>query len=81
MEKVLTASYLVVGNLERYRQIMRFFYKRHRQMQGILYRPEILQMMQEEFSSNYGQLELDQDLEQLVIWGNLQKQQEMLRPK
>lgn len=81
MEKVLTASYLVVGNVERYRQIMRFFYKRHRQMQGILYRPEILQMMQEEFSSNYGQLELDQDLEQLVIWGNLQKQQEMLRPK
>lgn len=81
MEKVWTANYLVVENVERYRQIMRFFYKRHLQMQGTLYRPEILEMMRREYSESYEEIEVDQDLENLVAWGNLQKQQEFIRPK
>ena len=46
MDKILQANYLTVGNVERYRTIMRYFYKRHRQMQGASYRPELIQMMQ-----------------------------------
>lgn len=81
MNKIWPANYLVVENVERYRKIMRFFYKRHRQMQGSLYRPEVLEMMQDESEEKYGEIEVDQDLENLVAWGNLQKQQEMIRPK
>lgn len=79
MDKILQANYLTVGNVERYRTIMRYFYKRHRQMQGASYRPELIQMMQENFSLEYGEIEMDQDLESLVIWGNLQKQQEFFQ--
>lgn len=81
MEKISPANYLNVDNFERYRRIMRYFYKRHRQMQGALYRPDIIKMMQTDYLSSYGDLEVDQDLENLVLWGNLQRQQEMLRPK
>lgn len=81
MEKIIAANYLTVDNVARYRQIMRFFYVRHRQMQGTLYRPEILQMMREKYSADYSESEVDQDLESLVEWGNLQRQQEIIRPK
>lgn len=81
MNKVWPVNYLVVDNVERYRKIMRYFYKRHRQMQGTMYRPDILKMMQQEYSIDYGELEVDQDLGRLVEWGNLQRQQEMIRPK
>ena len=81
MEKVWATNYLVVENVQRYRLIMRYFYKRHRQMQGTLYRPDVLEMMRQEYSPAYTEIEVDQDLENLVTWGNLQKQQEMIRPK
>lgn len=81
MGKVWPANYLVVENVERYRKIMRNFYKRHRQMQGTMYRPEVLKMMRAEHDESYSELEVDHDLENLVTWGNLQKQQEMIRPK
>lgn len=81
MEKIWQTNYLTVENVERYRKIMRYFYKRHRQMQGATYRPEVLQMMRQEYSSGYSELEVDQDLENLVNWGNLQKQQEMIRAR
>ena len=81
MEKIMSTNYLTVENFQRYRKIMRLFYQRHRQMQGSLYRPEIIAMMQEEHLTSYGELEVDQDLENLVTWGNLQKQQEMIRPR
>ncbi len=81
MEKIWQVNYLTVDNVTRYRKIMRYFYKMHRQMQGSMYRPDILEMMQAEFSSDYSETEVDQDLESLVSWGNLQKQQEMIRPK
>ena len=51
MEKIMQTNYLTVGNVERYRTIMRYFYKRHRQMQGPAYRPELVQMMREQFSN------------------------------
>lgn len=77
----MSANYLTVENFERYRRIMRCFYQRHRQMQGSLYRPEVVDMMQQEYSESYGELEVDQDLENLVMWGNLEKQQEMIQPR
>lgn len=81
MERILVTNYLNVDNVGRYRLLMRFFYKRHRQMQGTLYRPELLKMMQQEYPVAYSDLDLDNDLENLVTWGNLLKQQEMIRPK
>lgn len=81
MEKIMSTNYLTVENFSRYRQIMRYFYESHRQMQGVLYRPEILAVMQEKYHESYGELEVDQDLANLVAWGNLQKQQELIRPK
>lgn len=81
MEKIMPVNYLTVENFERYRLIMRYFYKRHRQMQGSLYRPDILEMMQQAYSPSYSELEVDQDLENLVLWKNLQKQQEVVRPR
>jgi TIGR02677 family protein len=81
MEKIQVTNYLNVENVGRYRLLMRHFYKRHRQMQGILYRPEIFKMMKHEYSQEYTALDLDNDLEVLVTWGNLLKQQEMIRPK
>ena len=81
MEKIWQSNYLVVENVDRYRLIMRYLYKRHRQMQGATYRPEVLEMMREDYSLDYSELEVDQDLENLVKWGNLQKQQEMVRAR
>lgn len=81
MERILVTNYLNVENVGRYRLLMRFFYKRHRQMQGTIYRPELLKMMQQAYPETYSELDLDNDLENLVAWGNLLKQQEMIRPK
>lgn len=81
VKKIWAANYLTVENVERYRKIMRFFYTNHRQMQGVLYRPEILEYMRSEHDVSYKEFELNQDLENLVSWGNLQRQQEMIRPK
>ncbi|MBM7687766.1 TIGR02677 family protein [Enterococcus ureilyticus] len=81
MKKIMPANYLTVENFERYRRIMGRFYQRHRQMQGSLYRPEVIEMMQQDYSEEYGALEVDQDLENLVSWGNLEKQQEMIQPR
>jgi len=80
-DKILPANYLNTDNVARYRTIMSFFYKKHTQMQGTLYRPEILSMMQEHFPLEYDEAKLDSDLESLVTWQNLQKQQEIIRPK
>lgn len=81
MKKIEQVKYLTTDNFERYRTLMRFFYKRHRQMQGTLYRQELYQMMLNNFSSSYQLHELDQDLESLVSYGNILRQQEMIRPK
>ncbi|MFD2727925.1 TIGR02677 family protein [Enterococcus camelliae] len=81
MERIFVTNYLNVENVGRYRLLMRFLYKRHRQMQGTIYRPELLKMMQREYPGTYSELDLDNDLENLVAWGNLLKQQEMIRPK
>ncbi len=62
----MPANYLTVENFERYRRIMRCFYKRHRQMQGSLYRPEVIEVMRTEYSETYGELEVDQDLEKRI---------------
>lgn len=81
MDKIWPANYLTVDNVARYRKIMRFFYEKHHQFQGGLYRADVLEMMRREFSSDYSDLEVNGDLDNLVEWGNLKRQQEMVRPK
>ncbi|MCB5951109.1 TIGR02677 family protein [Enterococcus sp. BWT-B8] len=80
-EKISAANYLTVDNVDRYRKIMSFFYQRHLQMNGLLYRLDILKMMQNEYDLSYSSQEIDQDLQNLVDWGNITKRQELIRPK
>ena len=79
--KILQASYLTAENVERYRAMMRIFYVRQKELRGILFRPDVLELMQQYYRPDYSMKELEQDIEQLVSWGNLTKQQIMVQPK
>lgn len=79
--KILQASYLTAENVERYRAMMRIFYVRQKELRGILFRPDVLELMQQYYQPDYSMKELEQDIEQLVSWGNLTKQQIMVQPK
>ncbi|TQS75901.1 TIGR02677 family protein [Ornithinibacillus gellani] len=81
-EKVAEVSYLAADNYERYRAIMNFFYKQHRQMNDLLYRKDILEYMHSLYAQNeYAEKELEQDLHALTSWGNIVPRQEMSEPK
>lgn len=58
MDQILAVNYLTVENAAHYRKIMNYFYKRHRQMQGALYQPDILHLMQASDNS-YSEIEVD----------------------
>ena len=60
---------------------MRIFYVRQKELRGILFRPDVLELMQQYYQPDYSMKELEQDIEQLVSWGNLTKQQIMVQPK
>lgn len=80
--KLNEASYITAENYQRYRLIMRYFYEQHRSMNDLLYRKNILKYIQEEVGfANYQEKELDQDLNSLISWGNLETRQEISEPK
>ncbi|MBF2663973.1 TIGR02677 family protein [Listeria seeligeri] len=80
--KLNEASYLTAENYQRYRLIMKYFYEQHRSMNDLLYRKDILKYIQEEVGyTNYQEKELDQDLNSLISWGNLETRQEISKPK
>ncbi|PNP93812.1 TIGR02677 family protein [Listeria newyorkensis] len=80
--KLSEATYVTAENYKRYRLIMRYFYDQHRSMNDLLYRGDILKFMQEDIKfPNYQEKELDQDLNSLISWGNLEQRQEMSQPK
>ena len=80
--KLNEASYFVRDNFQRYRMIMHFFYTQHRRMNDLLYRGDVLEYMKSmDGFEKYSDKELDQDLNSLVVWRNLEPRQEMSEPK
>ncbi len=74
------ASYLTAGNAWRYRAILRHFYLQHESMRHFLYPEELLRELgQSQYFEQYGENELEQDLRQLVEWGNLVARQDTRR--
>lgn len=74
------ASYLTAGNAWRYRSILRHFYLQHESMRHLLYPEEVLrELANDQHFAQYGENELEQDLGQLVEWGNLVARQDTRR--
>ena len=55
--KILQASYLTAENVERYRAMMRIFYVRQKELRGILFRPDVLELMQQYYQPDYSMKE------------------------
>lgn len=82
LRKIPETSYLTAENAARYRAVLHFCYQRHEHMQAYVYPEEILQYLKaSEFFASYTAEQLDQDLSQLVAWGNLTQHQETTRAR
>lgn len=80
-EKVRQVTYLNADKVDRYRRIMRFFYKQNQRMNNLLFKSDILEGVRLSGLTGYTNEQMDNDLSELVEWGNLQAQQEMSQPK
>jgi uncharacterized protein (TIGR02677 family) len=81
LEKQKQFAYLNADNVERYRRIMHFFYQQNQRMNNLLYKEQVLDGLLEDDYGDYDSDNLDGDLEQLTLWGNLTARQEMSQPK
>ncbi|QQK80749.1 TIGR02677 family protein [Salicibibacter cibi] len=76
-KRVREATYLAAEKASSYRTILRYCYIQHERMRQFLFAEEIHAHLQEDATfEEYSLEELQQDLEQLVKWGNLSTQQE-----
>ncbi|QDI90847.1 TIGR02677 family protein [Salicibibacter halophilus] len=76
-KRVHEATYLAAEKAWSYRAILRYCYIQHERMRQFLFAEEIHAYLQEDSGfAAYSLEELQQDLEQLVKWGNLSTQQE-----
>jgi len=74
------ASYLTAGNAWRYRAILRYFFLQHESMRHFVYPEEVLSELQTSAHFvSYEEGDLEQDLRQLVDWGNLVGRQDVTR--
>lgn len=75
--RIVETTYLSVDNAWRYRAILHFFYVQHERLRHHLFPEEVYQYMKAnpQFSS-YTEEQLEQDMNQLVKWGNLVERQE-----
>ncbi|MBE3590058.1 MAG: TIGR02677 family protein [Firmicutes bacterium] len=80
-KRVREATYLIADNAERYRPIMRFFYLRHMEHQYTLTAEDVLAHLRATGLSSYTPEQCEQDLQQLVEWGNLTAEQDRERPR
>lgn len=77
-KKITEASYLTAEKVSRYRGILRYFFVQHERMREFLFPEEIFQHLKGmDLFRDYTMDELQQDLEQLVKWNNLNARQEM----
>jgi len=74
------ASYLTTGNAWRYRAILRYFFLQHESMRHFVYPEEVLgDLHLSAHFASYQEGDLEQDLRQLVDWGNLVARQDTRR--
>lgn len=78
--KLSEGNYLVAENVDHYRHILAFCYQEKKHQNSLVYRSEIFTAVQQD-DTTYTEAQLDQELAQLVAWGNLNAKQEMSQPK
>ena len=72
LKPILEASYLTAENAWRYRAILRYFYIQHERLRHYLLPEEVYEHLKaSQYFANYTEEQLQQDLNQLVNWGNL----------
>ncbi len=80
--RIQEISYLNQDNTWRYRAIVHFCYQRHAHMQTYVYPEDIFHFLREDAHfAEYSFDQLEQDLSQLVAWGNLKPHQETGRAR
>lgn len=79
LKKVPEASYLVAENARRYRPIMRHFYTQHSLHRYSLTADEVREFVRAQVDPGYSEEMAEQDLRQLVEWGNLKAEQDRAR--
>lgn len=76
-KKIREINYLNVENTPRYRRIMRYFYLQNLSVNVAMYRNQILEGVRAMGLADYGEDQLDADLDFLVSNENLTRQQEL----
>lgn len=72
LKPIPEVKYLSVDNAWRYRAILRYFYTQHEQLRYYLFPEELLEYLgQNPHFAEYTEEQLQQDLNQLVIWKNI----------
>ena len=77
--KVQEAAYLTADNAGRYRPIMRHFYEQHGMHKYSLTLDEVREHLRAQGEAAYTDEQAEQDLRQLVDWGNLTAEQDRSR--
>jgi len=71
-KQIIETSYLTTENTKRYRPILRYFYKQYERINYMLYKEDIWNELKEKDNfENYTIDMCENDLTQLVNWGNL----------
>ncbi len=79
-KQVLETAYLTAQNVQRYRTILRYFYRQHQQLNYWLGLEDVLQFMSAQSSfADYTREQAEQDLNALVQWKNLLATQDMAK--
>lgn len=78
-QAILEASYLTAPSVGHYRPLMRFFYQEHRAQRFFLGVAEALSEIRRAHDAAYTPEQCQQDLQQLVTWGNLTRHFERAR--
>lgn len=72
LKPITETTYLNVSNTERYRVIIRFFFRQYENLQYWLYKEDVYEMMkQHDIFQDYTIEKCQSDLQQLAEWGNL----------
>ena len=71
-KQITETSYLITDNTKRYRPILRFFYEQYERINYMLYKEDIWNELKNKTNfENYTIEMCENDLSQLVTWGNL----------
>ncbi|HHY15932.1 MAG TPA: TIGR02677 family protein [Firmicutes bacterium] len=79
-KQVLETAYLTAQNVQRYRTILRYFYRQHQQLNYWLGLEDVLEFMKAQSAfADYTREQAEQDLNALVQWKNLLATQDMAK--